>query len=292
MRRKSPTLGEPPEFFSTQVSEARRFYLDATARAQGPLIVVCGGCEHCRPGYQIDRPDFPFYSIEFVARGKGALILAGRKYALSPGKIFSYGPGIPHWITTDENSPLVKYFVDFKGPDARRLLARYGLMPGVSTQVASPEAILRIFDDLISNGENDSRYSPLLCATIVQQLILKIAETAATDAAHTTAAFSTYQTCRDFIRANCMTIRSLDQIARQCRIAPAYLCRLFRRFDDRSPYQYLMRLKMTAAAQQLQAPDARVKEVAYSLGFGDAFHFSRAFKKVFGVSPDAFRKLR
>jgi AraC-like DNA-binding protein len=53
-----------------------------------------------------------------------------------------------------------------------------------------------------------------------------------------------------------------------------------------------MRLKMTAAAQRLQAPDARVKEVAYALGFGDAFHFSRAFKKVFGVSPDAFRKLR
>ena len=27
-------------------------------------------------------------------------------------------------------------------------------------------------------------------------------------------------------------------------------------------------------------------------GFGDAFHFSRVFKNVFGVSPDAFRKMR
>lgn len=292
MRRKTPTPGGQPEFFSTQVSEARRFYLDTIGRTRGPLTVVCGGCEHCRPGYQIDRRDFPFHSIEFVARGKGALILAGREHALSPGKVFSYGPGIPHWITTDENAPLVKYFVDFKGPDARKLLRRYGLTPGAATQVASPEAILRVFDDLIANGENDSRYSPLLCATILQQLILKIAETAATEEAHTTAAFSTYQTCRDFIRANCLTIRSLDQVARQCRIDAAYLCRLFRRFDDQSPYQYLMRLKMTAAAQRLQAPDARVKEVAYALGFGDAFHFSRAFKKVFGVSPDAFRKLR
>jgi len=41
-----------------------------------------------------------------------------------------------------------------------------------------------------------------------------------------------------------------------------------------------------------QVLEARVKEVAYELGFRDTFHFSRAFKKVFGVSPDTFRKLR
>jgi AraC-like DNA-binding protein len=220
------------------------------------------------------------------------LILAGRQYPLIPGRVFSYGPGVSHVITTDADALLLKYFVDFKGPGAARMLRQYGLSPGAAMHVASPEAILRIFDDLIGNGQTDSRYSPLLCATILQQLILKIAETSATQEAHTTAAFSTYQTCRDFIRRNCLTLRSLDQIAGQCRIDAAYLCRLFRRFDDQSPYQYLLRLKMTAAAQRLHVPDVRVKEIAYELGFRDAFHFSRAFKKVFGMSPDVFRKLR
>jgi AraC-like DNA-binding protein len=292
MRRTVAATGGQPAFFSTQVSEARRFYLDTSGRTRQSVTVVCGGCEHCRSGYRIDRTDFPFHSIEFVARGKGALNLAGRESPLSAGKVFSYGPGIPHVITTDANTPLVKYFVDFKGPGARKLLCQYGLAPGTAIQVASPEAILRVFDDLIGNGETDSRYSPLLCATILQQLILKIAETAAGRQARTTAAFSTYQTCRDFIRTNCLALQSLEQAASRCHIDAAYLCRLFRRFDDQSPYQYLVRLKMTAAAQRLGAPDARVKEVAYELGFRDAFHFSRVFKKVFGVSPDAFRKLR
>lgn len=292
MRHKVTEMDGQPEFFSTQVSEARRFYLDTSGRTRQSVTVVCGGCEHCRPGYRIDRPDFPFHSIEFVARGKGALSLAGREHALSPGKVFSYGPGVPHLITTDADAPLVKYFVDFKGAGAWKMLCQYGLSPGTAVQITSPEAILRIFDDLIANGETDSRYSPLLCATILQQLILKIAETAVTRAAHTTAAFSTYQACRDFIRKNCLTIQSLEQAANQCHIDAAYLCRLFRRFDDQSPYQYLMRLKMTAAAQRLGTPDTRVKEVAYELGFRDACHFSRVFKKIFGVSPDAFRKLR
>lgn len=292
VQNEAMSTGGPPEFFSTQVLEARRFYLDVSGRTKQPLTVICGGCEHCRPGYRIDRSDFPFHSIEFVARGKGTLSLAGRDYVLSPGKVFSYGPGVPHRITTDADALLVKYFADFKGPGARKMLGQYGLSPGTAFRVALPEAILRIFDDLIVNGETDSRYSPLLCAAIMQQLILKIAETAVTQEARTTAAFSTYQACREHIRENCLALRSLGQIAGQCHVDAAYLCRLFRRFDDQSPYQYLMRLKMTAAAQRLQSPEARVKEVAYDLGFRDAFHFSRAFKKVFGVSPDTFRKLR
>jgi AraC-like DNA-binding protein len=68
--------------------------------------------------------------------------------------------------------------------------------------------------------------------------------------------------------------------------------RLFQRFDDQSPYQFLMRLKMNAAALQLQDPSALIKEIAYKLGFSSAFHFSRRFKKTYGVSPDTFRRLR
>jgi len=281
-----------PEFFSSQVSEANRFYLDTSLRSRRPLTVVCGGCEHCQPDYRINRSDFPFYCIEFVARGKGALILRDSKCALFAGRVFSYGPGIAHLITTESDDPLVKYFVDFIGPDAGKLLQKYGPVPGHVIQVASPEVILRIFDDLIKNGGTDSPYTPLLCATILQQLILKTAETAVVEHAHITAAFSTYQSSRELIRKNCLTLRSLDEIAEKCRIDNAYLCRLFKRFDSQSPYQYLMRLKMNVAAQRLQAPNALVKEVAYELGFGDPFHFSRVFKRVFGMSPSTFKWLR
>jgi AraC-like DNA-binding protein len=72
----------------------------------------------------------------------------------------------------------------------------------------------------------------------------------------------------------------------------AYLCRLFRRYDHQSPYQYLLRLKMNHAAGRLKQPDALVKQVAEETGFADQFHFSRVFTSVFGLSPAAFRGLR
>ena len=49
---------------------------------------------------------------------------------------------------------------------------------------------------------------------------------------------------------------------------------------------------MNAAAEQLAQPGALVTNVAADLGFNSPFHFSRAFKSVFAVSPEAFRKMR
>jgi AraC-like DNA-binding protein len=49
---------------------------------------------------------------------------------------------------------------------------------------------------------------------------------------------------------------------------------------------------MNLAAERLRDPGSLVKQVAAALGFSDPFHFSRAFKSVFGLSPEAFRRLR
>ncbi len=281
-----------PDFFSAQVQEANRFYLDAHSREHHTLKVVCGGCEHCWPNYRIDRSDFPFYSIEFVARGKGTVILQDEEYKLYAGRVFSYGPGISHVIASEADDPLVKYFVDFIGPDAPRMLRKFKLAPGCAIQVASPEVILQIFENLIRNGQTDSPYTLLLCKAILEQLILKIAETSIFEHPRTKTSFYTYQNSREVIEKNFLTLHSLDQIAEECNIDSAYLCRLFKRFGNRSPYQYLMRMKMNLAAQKLQSTNSSVKEIAFELGFNDPFHFSRVFKRIFGIPPSAFKNLR
>lgn len=292
MKEKIQDTGEVPPFYSTQVLKAQRFYLDVQALKRPELAVVCGGGEHCEPDFCIDRKDFPYYSIECVARGKGELILAGKKYPLIAGTVFAYGPKTPHVITTHARDRLVKYFVDFSGRQALALLREYELLPGTATHVHSPTQILRIFDDLIGNGQSASRFAGPICATLLKYLVLKIAETSVSYDFKGTVAFSTYQTCCEFIQENCLTLQSLSEIAEACHIDEAYLCRLFKRFGDVSPYKYLMRLKMNVAATRLQCPDTLIKEVAFTLGFSNPFHFSRAFKKAFGISPGAFRRLR
>jgi AraC-like DNA-binding protein len=290
-KRTSGSSPVQPEFFSQQVREARRFYLDMSPVNSRRLAVVCGGCENCTADYAIHRTDFPYFAIEFVAQGAGSLVLADRNFAIVPGTVFTYGPGISQDIAGNTANPLGKYFVDFCGRDALRLLRQYGLAPGSVMRIADPGEIQGTFDDLIENGLKGSRYGLQLCDVLLHYLMLKIADLSLPGDAPHSPAYATYQRCRRHIQTHFAEMKSLVQIAKQCHLDPAYLCRLFRRYDHQSPYQLLMRLKMNRAAERLLEPGILVKQVAADLEFDDPGHFSRAFKSVFGLSPESFRQL-
>jgi AraC-like DNA-binding protein len=102
-----------PQFFATEVTKARRFYYNLAASPGGALRVVAGGIEHCGADYCVDRQSFPFPTIEYIVRGQGDLLLAGKSYALGPGSLFAYTMETPHRISCGGRGHLVKYFVAF-----------------------------------------------------------------------------------------------------------------------------------------------------------------------------------
>ena len=287
----SPAAAKP-DFFSTQVSLARRFYLNLKPASKIRLAVLCGGVEHCAADYAINRRSFPFYSIEFVAQGNGLLKLKGRDHSLQPGSVFSYGPGIAHEITTKTHQPLVKYFIDFQGRDAGKLLTSARLKPGTVASVFPPGEIQPLFEELIRNGRRGTSGSHEICVRLLTGLALKILDARAPLPGQDTLAFSTYQQCRGHIQTNFLKLRSIGQVAEECHLDNTYLCRLFQRYDHQSPYRLLIRLKMNHAAERLQSPGALVKQVAEETGYANQFHFSRVFKSVFGLSPRAMIQMR
>jgi AraC-like DNA-binding protein len=149
-----------------------------------------------------------------------------------------------------------------------------------------------LFDELISCGLGIRRGREKLCRRLLECLLLKIGSVRAPLEGEETIAFNTYQQCRLYIEQHFQKLRTLEEIAGDCHVNDAYLCRLFRRFDHQSPYQFLLRLKMNRAAEQLHQQGRLIKQISEELGFADPFHFSRVFKKVLGVAPNEFRKMR
>jgi AraC-like DNA-binding protein len=254
--------------------------------------VACGGLEHCQPEYAIHRDTFPFYSLEYVARGHGELKFRGAAHLLQSGRIFAYGPRVPQHITGRQSDPLAKYFVNFVGTGALTLLRSCRLTPGHVSQVFPPNAVAPLFDELIESGLHAGRCSADLCASLLESILLKIASAKAPLEGVETPGFATYQQCRRYIEQHFLRLHTLEQIARECHANNAYLCRLFGRYDHQTPYQYLLRLKVNHAATRLLQPDLLVKQVAGEVGFSDPFHFSRAFKNILGLSPNTFRRTR
>ena len=194
---------------------------------------------------------------------------------------------------------LAKYFVDFSGQRALDLLTQYRLPPGHIVRIGRAGEIQTVFENLIRDGLKGTGHAGPLCTSLLEYLIILIADSIIPTETRQSPAFTTYQRCREHIVTNFQRLTSLEQIAHECHIDQAYLCRLFRRHDHQTPYRYLLRLKMNRAAERLLNPAVLVKQVAVETGFDDPFHFSRAFRtssvcrrRLFAVCAEQLRGCR
>jgi len=283
----SPT--PQPDFFSLQIAEAKRFHTAGPLPDNKSLSIMAGGREHCAIDYRVQRDSFPFWAVEFVIQGRGKLELDGQTFSLVPGFLFSYGPGTTLRITSDPASPLVKYFIDISGPDAPKVLSEHGLPTGAVAQSLAPGELIPLFDDLIRHGLLCSALSVRIMEATLSLLLLKILDTSVPPGNSGSLSSETYRRCLSFIENHWQEVNSLKEISSACHIDPAYLCRLFRQHHGLSPYQLLLRIKLNQATILLGEKGSTVQQIAEKLGFCDAFHFSRLFKKTFGVPPTEFR---
>lgn len=80
-------------------------------------------------------------------------------------------------------------------------------------------------------------------------------------------------------------------LARDLGCSAAYLSRLFQRSFGFSPTNYVLRRRCERARLLLTRDDTPIAEVAAALGFHDASHFARHFRRQSGTSPQRFRQL-
>lgn len=280
-------MNKAASFISNQVSSGEYYYLNLTPNKNLNETVVCGGREQCTPDYRMERNGFKFYSVEFVSAGKGTLELRDKTYPLGPGALFFYGPGISHKIKTDPVAPLLKHFVDFTGTGLFGLIKKTALVH-TPLYTSSLLRIRSLFESLLQTGGSESRHRDELCLLILRQIILTIDETALPHQEAFSPAWQTWLRCRQHIEQNFPTLGNIEQVARDCHLDKAYLCRLFQRYANETPLQLLTRLKMGRAAEMLSRQNLLIKQVAEESGYSDPYHFSRVFKRVYGIPPEAF----
>lgn len=84
---------------------------------------------------------------------------------------------------------------------------------------------------------------------------------------------------------------SIDELARAFNCTKRYLHKVFSE-GDRSLNRFIWDLRLERCSRDLTSPDLldrSITEVALSWGFRSTPHFSRMFRKRFGVSPSAYR---
>ncbi len=94
------------------------------------------------------------------------------------------------------------------------------------------------------------------------------------------------------VETNFATKLSRKEMARAAGLSVSHFSKLFALCIGASPHQYLVRCRLSHAKKLLLAPEENLSivYVAAEAGFADQAHFSRHFRRAYGVSPMAFRR--
>ena len=131
-------------------------------------------------------------------------------------------------------------------------------------------------------------YSPL----VMEGLVLEILGLAARDTSlpRGRKAPSWLLRVEELLRANAPNNLTLDNVAAVAGVHVVHLARVFRKFHGCTPGEYLRRLRIERAIEELRSTDKALADIAGNAGFSDQSHFCRAFKLSTGMTPGQYRR--
>jgi AraC family transcriptional regulator len=95
---------------------------------------------------------------------------------------------------------------------------------------------------------------------------------------------------KELISANLRGNVSTGDLARECSLSAGHFARAFRHSTGLSPHQWLIQCRIEKAHRLLRDGRLSLAEIARACGFADQSHFTKAYARLHGISPGAWRR--
>jgi AraC-like DNA-binding protein len=83
---------------------------------------------------------------------------------------------------------------------------------------------------------------------------------------------------------------TLDDLALEANVSPQHLIRLFNKYENKTPIQYLWFHRVERGVDLLRYTGLSIKEITQRTGFQTSYHFARVVKKHTGFTPTQLRE--
>lgn len=226
------------------------------------------------------------YSIHYIVSGKGYVVCRGETFALSAGDAFMVFPNEEFMYYPEETDPWAYRWVDFKGADAKALVARTGFSkkcPVVRGKQGT-EPLFYIYEDGVHGEFAKERY-----AVKVYLLLTYFFMESKEPGERRTYYEEAVEVIQDSYWKQELNV---GRLAKSLNVERTYLYRLFMENVGVSPQQYMTEVRMERACELLTTTELSIQAVACSVGYKDALYFSKLFRKSKGITPSNYRNER
>lgn len=239
-----------------------------------------------------------FHVVAWCVGGRGVLQTEGR-LELDRGLLYLLPAGTPHMMS-DHASVAIRA-VGFCSGCLRRDGLDALLRPFDRVRQGASLAA-RVDDEALARLEGLFRQLEAACAA--NDELGNLAQRAAltlvlTEVARATARAMPTAAVRDprvaealrIIEARCLEGVGLREVAGELRLSPSYLTTRVREETGQTVQSWIIAHRMAEARRLLQHGDELVEIVAERVGYTDATHFTRMFRRHHGLAPGAWRAL-
>ncbi len=94
-----------------------------------------------------------------------------------------------------------------------------------------------------------------------------------------------------YIEENCLRNIRLAELAELTGLSQSYFSQAFKASAGVPPHKWQMRARMDKVKTMLRQANIPLTNIAIAAGFADQAHFTRTFRKFFGVTPSAWQKI-
>jgi len=258
---------------------------DYIGTTENQMLHALSGISFPDTNYEMLRKNAPCFSFEYVYEGEGVIQENDKIHKISSGDFFILHPNSYHHYYSNPKNPWKKIFImidgDIKFP--RMLLEQYSISETVLfPKLNNPLMLEDVFELFKSDNVNISRkFEILLCSTIIS--LAHFSKNTISDC-------TSINIAKRFIDKKVDSKLNLDEVAEYANISVSFLCREFKKAFGVTPYNYILNAKVELAKTMLLETTEPVHKICDRFNFADIAHFSKAFKKIVGVSPTIYRE--
>ncbi|UUX33000.1 AraC family transcriptional regulator [Fundicoccus culcitae] len=239
-----------------------------------------------------------FFEISLILEGEAEYLIEGREQTIYPGMALLFNPGQQHAEKQKAGTQSHQLHIGINNFLIN--LQQRNHMPNQQVIINLTTYYQQIYDRAWSIirefNEQKADYQLYLKALTMELMILlarQITENNQATASNLTKTeqrqLTLVEHAIDYMKKNYQSELTLELIARELLVSPTYLSRIFKEKTSMSVINYLISIRLANAAERLTIENSSIKDIAMDVGYQDVYHFSKQFKKHYGIAPSKYQ---